>query len=678
MQDVVAGGEAEAAGAQVGMELRSVNDTPVHKMLHERCTDAIADAERPTTLVFHLGDDGDEEQGAVLGAFSDMTPLAPIARSKVRREASRAAKARAAVTKARRDRRDARRRRYGGAALVMGAIVCLMFLGDTRMEEREMADTGLSADSPAAATAMPAAAPAARPSPSPKQRAGRPATAVPAATPIAAPTATPTAAPTTAGLATAPGAGVPTPGPIAVIGDRYETIKNALNAESPLTVASHEKTGTFASGQLVQALAKIIPVQHNFYWHGGPGPAIEFVRNPFAMVMSAYYYHRSCQESITKLPLSELPPVGEMPTAMHAVMPGAVGYNVSLCHALSSLNRVRGLELQYNLTMVYPGEQLGHALYPAPAMRVCLDSWIHNLDAELQSIGTVLSLSKDQRKNVSADVKRLIQRAHKQNSEHFMHYDSRYCRDVQWLRRYDAKRSHFLHRLEHAYRCIGPRRCIVRPVHDFGSIEYWDMFYERRRKGAQSFEWFTDVHGDSELWAWLIARFGAVRQILHVGCGTSALGEVLANCGDLRQLRHVTNVDASSVAIAAMRSRASTRCSYEEADVLSMRFGDGAFDAVLDKGTYDALAFAPAGSAPAMLAECARVLAPGGRLIQITQDPPEERLDEVLATLCGWSRSYICIGGSDGSGEMEYFAYSFEKPPAAAGMPQSGSRQYPG
>ena len=68
-----------------------------------------------------------------------------------------------------------------------------------------------------------------------------------------------------------------------------------------------------------------------------------------------------------------------------------------------------------------------------------------------------------------------------------------------------------------------------------------------------------------------------------------------------------------------------------------------------------------------MLRECDRVLAGGGRLIQITADPPEQRIDIVLATLTGWQRSFVCFGGEsedsrDDSCGFEYYAYCFEKP----------------
>ena len=68
-----------------------------------------------------------------------------------------------------------------------------------------------------------------------------------------------------------------------------------------VVVAAHEKTGTEVSGQLVQALRPFVCATHNFYWDPRGDQArraIEFVRNPFAMLMSAYLYHARCSEAL--------------------------------------------------------------------------------------------------------------------------------------------------------------------------------------------------------------------------------------------------------------------------------------------------------------------------------------------------------------------------------------------
>lgn len=117
---------------------------------------------------------------------------------------------------------------------------------------------------------------------------------------------------------------------------------------------------------------------------------------------------------------------------------------------------------------------------------------------------------------------------------------------------------------------------------------------------------------------------GAARRVLDIGCGTSRCGSkkpgdvrsrplAAADAArgarskrrsrrarlaeDLAALGHdVTAVDNAPAAVAACERRAagavaagasSGRVSYRVADVTSLPFDDGAFDAVVDKGTLD-------------------------------------------------------------------------------------------
>lgn len=220
---------------------------------------------------------------------------------------------------------------------------------------------------------------------------------------------------------------------------------------------------------------------------------------------------------------------------------------------------------------------------------------------------------------------------------------------------------------------------------EFGSTSYWNGFYERKhgnRQGAHAFEWFSAVHTrQPAVWDWLCRRVRKEERLLHIGCGTSELGVALS----AELLTDVDNVDTSPAAIAHMHSRfgATEACRFTQMDALALQYADCTFGTIVDKGTFDVFGFAPVSEqTPAtaskplelprerqarMLRECDRVLAGGGRLIQITADPPEQRIDIVLATLTGWQRSFVCFGGeSEDSGDdscgFEYYAYCFEKP----------------
>ena len=236
-------------------------------------------------------------------------------------------------------------------------------------------------------------------------------------------------------------------------------------------------------------------------------------------------------------------------------------------------------------------------------------------------------------------------------------------------------------------RCLSGGTPTAQPRHtfDFGSVAYWDAFHTRKaaRPGGADFEWFTAAHEPSSAaWQWLRARVApAPARVLHVGCGTSVLGAALASALSVE----VLNVDASARAVEVMRAQQQLRapmeaammCRYEQMDVTDMvQLATSSFGTVVDKGTFEALGFLPHGAercpAPedrqaAMLRECARVLEPGsGRLLQITQEPPEERVDKVLGVLRGWSRSYVAFEGEDGLDDacgFVYFGYEFCAPP---------------
>ena len=232
-----------------------------------------------------------------------------------------------------------------------------------------------------------------------------------------------------------------------------------------------------------------------------------------------------------------------------------------------------------------------------------------------------------------------------------------------------------------AFQCAQARccRCLSSEqphrAFDFGSIEYWDAFHKRKaaRPEGADFDWFTAAHEPSSAaWAWLRARVApAPARVLHVGCGTSVLGEALASALGTP----VLNVDASAAAVEVMRARrgggADCECEYAQMDVTDLHLPTGAFGTVVDKGTFEALGFGGGGPLPeqrqaAMLQECARVLAPsGGRLLQISQEPPEERVDKVLGVLTGWRRSFIEFDDDEALEDacgFVYYGYVFSPP----------------
>lgn len=97
-------------------------------------------------------------------------------------------------------------------------------------------------------------------------------------------------------------------------------------------------------------------------------------------------------------------------------------------------------------------------------------------------------------------------------------------------------------------------------------------------------------------------------RLLEVGCGT---GELLDGARGLGWT--VTGVDFDPAAVAVARRRG---LDVREGDLAAQRFPDGAFDAV---AMFHVFEHVP--DPPALLAECRRILAPGGRLVVATPNP---------------------------------------------------------
>lgn len=205
----------------------------------------------------------------------------------------------------------------------------------------------------------------------------------------------------------------------------------------------------------------------------------------------------------------------------------------------------------------------------------------------------------------------------------------------------------------------------------FGDASYWRKWYERRR-GEPSFEWFVDATVAVHALAPLLPPAGS--SVLHLGCGTSSLGPLLAERGLC-----VVNVDydrscldlarAQSAPRAALWAAAGGSCEWHHHDMCALpqchgqaakvpllirsdsesmhapsclrciairclsahssvvclaitcRDWSAQFDAVVDKGGLCAAIFAGDHPAAAACREAARCCAPHARMHYITDDP---------------------------------------------------------
>ncbi|MFO1395947.1 MAG: methyltransferase domain-containing protein [Burkholderiales bacterium] len=112
-------------------------------------------------------------------------------------------------------------------------------------------------------------------------------------------------------------------------------------------------------------------------------------------------------------------------------------------------------------------------------------------------------------------------------------------------------------------------------------------------------------------------RWVAGRRVLDVACGEGYGSALLASVA-----QHVTGVDISPEAVAHARSAYGARgnVTFEVASANALPLADATVDAVV---SFETLEHLPRADQPAMLAEIARVLAPGGVLVISAPNPVE-------------------------------------------------------
>ncbi|XP_036690357.1 eEF1A lysine and N-terminal methyltransferase isoform X3 [Balaenoptera musculus] len=151
---------------------------------------------------------------------------------------------------------------------------------------------------------------------------------------------------------------------------------------------------------------------------------------------------------------------------------------------------------------------------------------------------------------------------------------------------------------------------------EFGSIDYWEKFFQQR--GKKAFEWYGTY---LELCGLLHKYIKPREKVLVIGCGNSELSEQLYDVG----YQDIVNIDISEVVIKQMKERNASRrpqMSFLKMDMTQMEFPDASFQVVLDKGTLDAVLTdeeeKTLQQVDRMLAEVGRVLQVGGRYLCIS------------------------------------------------------------
>jgi ubiquinone/menaquinone biosynthesis C-methylase UbiE len=158
--------------------------------------------------------------------------------------------------------------------------------------------------------------------------------------------------------------------------------------------------------------------------------------------------------------------------------------------------------------------------------------------------------------------------------------------------------------------------CRVKP--DFSTQQYWDEKYTEKET---IFDWLEDY---TELQPYITSHLTPHQRILIPGCGNSSLSENMYQNG----FSHLVNIDFSPIVIDQM-SRRSPALSWIVMDIKDMKFENNHFDAILDKGTIDALTCGGDVESNIFqaLSEYTRVLKPGGMAFVISFGQSEDRLE---------------------------------------------------
>ncbi|WVQ81672.1 hypothetical protein IAT38_003797 [Cryptococcus sp. DSM 104549] len=157
---------------------------------------------------------------------------------------------------------------------------------------------------------------------------------------------------------------------------------------------------------------------------------------------------------------------------------------------------------------------------------------------------------------------------------------------------------------------------------------------------------------------------GKDARILMLGCGNSALGEVMYDAG----WTNIVNLDYSKTVIEQMKERHAEKrplMTWQEMDVLNLEFAEDEFDLVVDKGTMDAMLTTKGDpwnpnekdvqTCTQEVSEAIRVLRKrsGSKFAYFTFGQPHFR-KRYMQNRSGWTLTHRAIGPPEG---FEYFMY---------------------
>jgi SAM-dependent methyltransferase len=160
---------------------------------------------------------------------------------------------------------------------------------------------------------------------------------------------------------------------------------------------------------------------------------------------------------------------------------------------------------------------------------------------------------------------------------------------------------------------------------EFGTVAYWDAFYEKR--GDAVFHWYVDGDRGAALVEAALGEGAGERLVVNLGCGTCEVPQALAAQWRGPQRLRVLSVDTSEACVeksrVAQRGSDLVALDFAVTDALTLpHVADASVDVVFDKGLIDALHprddERSRSRMTTLFATLRRVLRPGGRVVVVS------------------------------------------------------------